>query len=275
MTGARAGGTSTVPVAPRSVSLLLLAVGFAPADTLRYPRPIVCRRNGNKCVVLGSDPTKWSECEPLPPDRSLIEGFRHFDAAVHAAAAGDIQSARAKLVAVESDAIRSWFIEHAQVAGNARVAALGRAAPAPYVGPVDELAYPRSATVLEVFRADGYRCRYCQRPVVHKGVLTLVQRIVGKSIFSMGLTNLEMHGAAIAHRAVVDHLVPRKRGGPTKLGNLVTACYPCNFGKAHYTLEQLGLCAPRAALRDEWDGLQSLVPALKTHARAASTPVPR
>jgi len=230
----------------------------------------MCRRNSNKCLVLGSDPAMWSTFEPLPPDRLVIDGFPHFTAAVQAAAAGDVESARAKLLAVDSDAIRTWFIEHAQVAGNARITALGRTAPDPYVGPVDELAYPRVATVAEVLRADGYRCRYCQRPVVQKDVLTLLQRIVGKGSFSLGPTNLEMHGSVIAHRAVVDHVVPRKRGGPTQLGNLVAACYPCNFGKAHYTLEELGIEPPRPALRDGWDGLQSLVPALKEQARSAA-----
>jgi HNH endonuclease len=77
-----------------------------------------------------------------------------------------------------------------------------------------------------------------------------------------------MHGSVIAHRGVVDHVVPRKRGGRTEPGNLVTACYPCNFGKAHYTLEELGMCAPRPAMRDGWDGLQGLVPALKRHGRS-------
>lgn len=228
----------------------------------------MCRRNANKCVVLGSDPAKWSTFEPLAPDRSVVAGFPHFSAAVRAAAAGDIELARAKLFAVDSDSIRTWFIEHAQVAGNARVAALGRAAPGPYQGTVDELAYPRSATVAEVLRVDGYRCRYCQRPVVHKDVLMLVQRIVGKHSFSLGPTNLEMHGSAIAHRAVIDHVLPRKRGGPTRLGNLVAACYPCNFGKGHYTLEELGIAPPRPALRDGWNGFQTLVPALKEQAQA-------
>ncbi len=50
----------------------------------------------------------------------------------------------------------------------------------------------------------------------------------------------------------------------------MTACYPCNFGKAHYTLEEIRLRKPRPALRDGWDGLQSLMPDLEKRALASS-----
>jgi 5-methylcytosine-specific restriction endonuclease McrA len=108
----------------------------------------------------------------------------------------------------------------------------------------------------------------------HRDVLRLLQSIVGKSAFPIGPTNAATHGAVIAHRAVADHVVPRKRGGPTSAGNLVTACYPCNFGKAEYTLEELGLLAPRPAVVDGWDGLQSLVPALKKQSLRARSGAP-
>jgi hypothetical protein len=39
--------------------------------------------------------------------------------------------------------------------------------------------------------------------------------------------------------------------------NLVAACWGCNFGKYHFTLEQLGLVPPRKrnAIENEWQGL--------------------
>lgn len=53
-----------------------------------------------------------------------------------------------------------------------------------------------------VLRRDHYRCRYC--------------------------------GAqAPAAELEVDHVVPRSRGGPDTLANLVTACIPCNRGKSN------------------------------------------
>ncbi len=228
----------------------------------------MCRRNSNRCVLLGNDPSKWSRFEPLAPHPSLISSFPHFVSAIRAAADGDVEQARAELLLVESDAIRNWYIEHAQIAGNARFATLGRPPPARYDGPVHELAYPPAAEVRAVLEADGYRCRYCQREVVHGDLLKALQFAVGKTAFPLGPGNAGRHGAVFAHRAVVDHIVPRKRGGRTESNNLVTACYPCNFGKGDHTLEDLGLSAPRPAVRDAWDGLQSLIPALRKQARS-------
>ena len=227
----------------------------------------MCKGNSKGCVVLGPDPTAWSKYAPLHPHPSLIRSYPHFVAAVRAAASGDARRARKALLRVESDAIKNWYIEHAQVSGNARVVTLGRQRPAPYRGPVHERAYPRPAEVRAVLEADGYRCRYCQREVVHPDLLRALQAVVGKSAFPLGPGNAGRHGSVFAHRAVVDHILPRKRGGRTELGNLVTACYPCNFGKANHTLDDLGLRPPRPATRDSWDGLQSLLPALRKYAR--------
>ncbi len=51
----------------------------------------------------------------------------------------------------------------------------------------------------------------------------------------------------------------------TNPSNLVTSCGPCNYGKAHYTIEQMGLDDPfdRPATPDGWDGLLSYLEGLK------------
>lgn len=54
----------------------------------------------------------------------------------------------------------------------------------------------------DVFRRDGFRCRYC-----------------GKSV----------DDGAILH---ADHVIAESKGGPTTLENLVTACQECNIGKS-------------------------------------------
>lgn len=66
-------------------------------------------------------------------------------------------------------------------------------------------------TRFEVFKRDGFTCRYCgaQPPDV---VL------------------------------VVDHIVPVAEGGPTSVDNLNTSCEPCNQGKAG---KPLGVIQPR------------------------------
>ena len=62
----------------------------------------------------------------------------------------------------------------------------------------------------EVFTRDNYTCQYCGRNVrEHKVVL------------------------------VVDHIIPKKKGGSDDFANLVTACFECNAGKRAVFHEKL------------------------------------
>jgi len=62
---------------------------------------------------------------------------------------------------------------------------------------------PIPATLrFEVFRRDGFKCKYCGRS--------------------------EREGAVLH----VDHVVPFSRGGTTTEDNLITACSDCNLGKS-------------------------------------------
>jgi hypothetical protein len=58
----------------------------------------------------------------------------------------------------------------------------------------------------DVFKRDGFRCRYC---------------------------GVSVDQGALLH---VDHVVARSRGGADTLDNLVTACVECNLGKSDKTL---------------------------------------
>lgn len=75
----------------------------------------------------------------------------------------------------------------------------------------------------QVLRRDNYTCRYC--------------------------------GAyAPFARLVVDHVTPRKHGGPDVAENLVTACEPCNSGKSA-SLPESWLVAEVEATAREWQGI--------------------
>ena len=80
----------------------------------------------------------------------------------------------------------------------------------------------------EVLRRDNYTCRYC---------------------------------GAFAPLAilVVDHVTPRKHGGPDKLENLITACQDCNSGKSAAMPEGWLVDEVEQAAR-EWRGLPSREP---------------
>ena len=78
-----------------------------------------------------------------------------------------------------------------------------------------------------------------------------------------GKTNKEQHAGFQALWCTLDHVLPRSRGGTNDPANLVTACYMCHFGRAHFTLEEVGFADPRCRepVKSEWDGLTRLLTA--------------
>lgn len=72
----------------------------------------------------------------------------------------------------------------------------------------------------EVLKRDNFTCRYC-------GAFAPIAVLV------------------------VDHVVPRKHGGPDKAENLVTACQDCNSGKGA-SLPDLGLVAEIEETAHRW-----------------------
>ncbi len=66
----------------------------------------------------------------------------------------------------------------------------------------------KKLTRMEIFRRDHYTCQYC-----------------GKQ----------------AKQLTLDHVMPRYRGGPHTWENVVSACIPCNRGKAGRTPKEAGM----------------------------------
>lgn len=75
----------------------------------------------------------------------------------------------------------------------------------------------------QVLRRDNYTCRYC-------GVYAPFAQLV------------------------VDHVMPRSRGGQDVMENLVTACDPCNSGKSA-ALPESWLVAEIEEAAREWQGI--------------------
>lgn len=67
----------------------------------------------------------------------------------------------------------------------------------------------------------------------------------------------QVHPAYLLTSTTLDHVVPGARGGSWRdLDNLVTSCWPCNSGKADFTLQEIGWqLLPEAGVRGAWDGL--------------------
>ncbi len=188
------------------------------------------------------------------------ESFDHFRNAVTFAVAGNIKESLEALGATRSKEIQNWFHEKAQNAGVNRIGAIKSQDSGGEKIPVTKRAPKkvRDGLAREVLERDGYRCRYCQAPVVFNKELREFQQLVGEVNFPIMKNNLISHGITRAFYNSFDHVVPLSRGGCNDASNLVTACYPCNFGKADLTLKQLGLDDPRdrSVLKDPtWNGL--------------------
>ena len=108
-----------------------------------------------------------------------------------------------------------------------------------------------------VFLRDGYKCRYCGDRLISQNFMRLFIKKINTSLFQRGKSNLTTHGIIHLYWPVADHVIPWSKGGLTNLENLVSSCATCNYGKAGYTIEQLGIENPfnRSPILDNWNGL--------------------
>lgn len=193
--------------------------------------------------------------------------FLCLEKAINAAITGERDYALQHLAESRHLEIREWFINSAQVAGHQRHAELGRP-------DADEPLIPKSmqdtrrvtvALARSVLERDGYLCRYCGIPVMFTAEARKLEVLFGVEHFRLSKSNRIAHGTLRAFYNSFDHVLPLSRGGTTSLDNLVTACYPCNFGKDNFTLKQLGLLPPGSARSEDWhDGFVSVLREVST-----------
>ncbi len=218
------------------------------------------------CEALGTDASSWSRECPIPLPQFFDEALGQFTLTVTELSQGNRQEALVALLAARSEEVGEFFIEHGQQSAYFRVndrkkideenKSVKKANETPRLNPTLEK---------DVFKRDCYRCRYCGQRIVAKEVFTEVSRILGSENFSVERENSKRNGLTLGLRGVADHVDPYASGGETEVDNLVTSCYSCNFGKAGYTLKQMGLDDPRARkpVNDDWNGLSEFLPALR------------
>jgi len=196
------------------------------------------------CSELGTDPIHWSPTSPLWPKEWFPQATEAFRAAYRAAESGDLEQALDLLEQTRGPELRDWYDLHAQNTGRFRVAHFGKE---PKLEPAPDRDPLRQPTRFEaeLFERDGFTCRYCGTEVFPLKMLKRFEEMVGSENFRATGTNATRHGVRLAFRAALDHVEPWSRGGRTDSSNLVTCCGPCNYGKAEYTLAELGLRDPR------------------------------
>jgi 5-methylcytosine-specific restriction endonuclease McrA len=120
---------------------------------------------------------------------------------------------------------------------------------------------PPPSVALDIYRRDGFRCRYCGCRIVLPRAQSTISALLPGAV-TWGSKDAELNAAFYTLKGVLDHVVPHAHGGTSDPENIVVSCQPCNYGKGNYFLEQLGLSDPR--LRppavDDWDGLLRVLP---------------
>lgn len=118
-----------------------------------------------------------------------------------------------------------------------------------------------------IFKRDGWHCRYCGIRVLDKVVPREFNILPGTPLWTRKTKAPgQRHPALYILWGSVDHVVPwtmfYSDNEANAMGNLVTACSTCNYGKVNWLLEQLCLKDPRdfpPKASTDWDGLVRLV----------------
>ena len=118
---------------------------------------------------------------------------------------------------------------------------------------------PNSEVKRLVHQRDGYYCRFCKIPVIRAEVRARLKGLYPETV-QWGNRNTLQHAAFQCMWAQYDHILPHSRGGTSEIENVYLTCAACNYGRMHYTLEEVGLIHPGShePRQGHWDGLERL-----------------
>ena len=205
---------------------------------------------------LGDDEGAWPKhCViEVPPDIKA-----DIDRVIEAVQVAHLNPQKAKSIigVVNAEAMKRWFIDVALWSGFWRAE---RRNSAEANKTKKSIRIPiRQKQLEELFNRDGWQCRYCGNPVGgnRKHFRKFAEQIEMSELIH-GRTDETRHGIYLLMMASYDHVVPVNSGGSNEIQNLVTACWPCQFGKYRFTLEELGIDAPQSYSSyslDDWKGI--------------------
>ncbi len=167
------------------------------------------------------------------------------------------QKAKSIIGVVNSEEMKRWFIDVALWSGFWRAQ---RRISAQVTKTKKSIRIPiRQKQLEELFNRDGWHCRYCSNPVGgnRKHFKKFAKQIDMPDLIH-GRSDETRHGIYLMMMASYDHVESHSRGGTDDFSNLVTACWPCQFGKYKFELLELGLEDPRlrkSEIAGNWKGL--------------------
>jgi 5-methylcytosine-specific restriction endonuclease McrA len=136
---------------------------------------------------------------------------------------------------------------------------------------------------VEVFRRDGWICRWCGRPVIFAPAMKYLERFARSSGITEPLAYHDAHwtrhnAPLLDHMgAVIDHVGAHSRGGKDLADNFATACNKCNANKSNASQDEFSKTSPRHAVKGKygepqhWDGLSTLFVILVERAGETAT----
>lgn len=212
---------------------------------------------------LGTDPGSWPKDRliALPPEIDILHLSTMIIEAIELGN-NDKKRSASLIRSIDDRQLKRWFIDVAQHAGKWRVSHYRHTGSVRRVTKASRKA-PARQQILKMFTDDNFHCRYCKSPVIgdRKLFAKLAKHVEVPELLTTG-TNEQRHGLYLLFRASHDHVVPLNAGGRDDIENLVTACWPCQFGKYNYTLQELNMNPEVDAPignRDEWlSSLRSL-----------------
>ena len=193
--------------------------------------------------------------DPIP---EIAEAANYLDDAVTAHLEGDSQRANNLIKCAEIPAIREWT--ESLWGANSPYVNVQVVPGAPGSLPKDQRIKVRMPTTAEkkiLHERDGFHCRFCGIPVLRMEIRKKIKAAYPDAL-SWGSTNISQHAAFQAMWLQYDHLLPHARGGSNDLENVLITCAPCNYGRWHYTVDEVGLIDPRKCkpVSSDWDGLE-------------------
>ena len=194
------------------------------------------------CSELGRESSSWSSDAPLKKPEWIKGSFELLVDAITYASAGKVDLARSILKDSRDLEMRTWYHVHAQNIAQWRFDTFKVKSPEPVL-PLDPVTR-FSKFESKLFARDDYKCRYCSDHVIPKKVFKKAQSLIGSADLPLGSTNLTKSGFYSIFVATLDHVIPWSLGGRTDESNLVTSCWSCNYGKANFTVEQIGVKNP-------------------------------
>jgi hypothetical protein len=203
----------------------------------------MCKQGDAKfCSELGQDSSNWSAHAPLEKPEWIKDSFQILVDAITHASAGKVELARTILKNSRDLEMRTWYDVHAQNVAKWRFDTFKIETPDTILPLDPENRFSKFERKL--FARDNYACRYCTDPVIPKKVFEKAQSLIGSTDLPLGRTNLTRSGFYLMFVATLDHVIPWSLGGRTDESNLVSSCWSCNYGKANFTVEQIGIENP-------------------------------